>query len=835
MKFARFFTIFLMLFLVFSFRYVYDFASAKLFSASLLSMVSPEKNIPIEPLRGGEIAMSKKDAPIYEVVVENNQEKIDDILEKIDILQQQLLELNRPSEHIDESDELNNEPVPVVANIEPVQPVNNVIVASAVLKTGGGGANFSKIVISEVQIGGLADSKEEFVELYNPSASDVDLTSWYVQRKTKGGSSYATFASNTLFLNKRITSKGYFLIAREGFLSGLAEIVVDNPLTEDNSLILKNPNGEISDKVGWGQSQDFESFPTVNPMPGYSIGRNGDEQDTNMNSVDFEADNPTPGAKNFPYVAPVEVLVELKDTIAPEVVFNLGIMQKELSFPVDFTITDPVGVVSGSGIGAFAFRWKEESGDWHEDAYENVDGSPSVFSSSRGFTGLDEKTYYFQVKAKDIAGNESDWLPEILATTKISLFKKILISEIQTAGVNAKDEFIILYNPNAVDMNLVGFTLKKKTSTGTESNLVSSGSFTGVILADGYFLIAPQDNDDQTKNYTGSLEPDLRYSGKSFSVADNNTILFYNIDNELLDKVGFGSAQDFETAPAENPPESKSIVRSETHSDTEDNAVDFKIKEEDIVPPIISNGTPEGELALGSTQVNLGVTTNESAECKYAPTPAQIYNEMTGAFSAIDGLVHTATIDGLADGGSYVYYVKCDDASGNKNTEDFTVMFSVASPELELPPSPQVVVINEIAWMGTASSANDEWMELFNPGDEAISLSGWELESADGTPKILLSASIDAHGFYLLERTSDDSVLGVTADQIYTGALGNAGEHMYLRNASGDVIDEVDSSAEWFSGNNTTKQTMQRKDFSISGNSADNWQTSQDPGGSPRL
>ena len=69
------------------------------------------------------------------------------------------------------------------------------------------------------------------------------------------------------------------------------------------------------------------------------------------------------------------------------------------------------------------------------------------------------------------------------------------------------------------------------------------------------------------------------------------------------------------------------------------------------------------------------------------------------------------------------------------------------------------VVINEIAWMGTLSSFNDEWIELFNNTGTPIDLTGWTLNSLDGTPSITIpSGSIDAGGYFLLERTDDTSV-----------------------------------------------------------------------------
>ncbi|MBI5045918.1 MAG: lamin tail domain-containing protein [Candidatus Niyogibacteria bacterium] len=122
------------------------------------------------------------------------------------------------------------------------------------------------------------------------------------------------------------------------------------------------------------------------------------------------------------------------------------------------------------------------------------------------------------------------------------------------------------------------------------------------------------------------------------------------------------------------------------------------------------------------------------------------------------------------------------------------------------------VLINEIAWMGTAVSASDEWMELYNNGGASVDLAGWTLSAADGTPNISLQGIVPAKSFYLLERTNDATVPNVAADLIYTGALSNAGEMLILRDSSGAEADRADGSGGWsaLGGNNETKETAQR-------------------------
>jgi len=148
------------------------------------------------------------------------------------------------------------------------------------------------------------------------------------------------------------------------------------------------------------------------------------------------------------------------------------------------------------------------------------------------------------------------------------------------------------------------------------------------------------------------------------------------------------------------------------------------------------------------------------------------------------------------------------------------------------------IVINEIAWMGTAISANDEWIELYNNSDNPINLDGWMLIAEDGAPDIKLSGSILAKDFYLLERTDDNTVPNITADLIYTGAIGNNGENLGLYDKFGNLIDEVNCSSGWPAGDNKTKQTMERIDHGWPASNASRsdagWQTSTEPGGTPK-
>jgi hypothetical protein len=112
-----------------------------------------------------------------------------------------------------------------------------------------------------------------------------------------------------------------------------------------------------------------------------------------------------------------------------------------------------------------------------------------------------------------------------------------------------------------------------------------------------------------------------------------------------------------------------------------DYTVSFSVApEQDTTAPTISLGSPSGVLASGTTAATLSVTTvNEASTCKYGTTGDTQYSDIANTFSTTGGQEHSQSISGLADGGSYVYYVRCQDSFNNVNASDFTISFSVAN------------------------------------------------------------------------------------------------------------------------------------------------------------
>ena len=124
------------------------------------------------------------------------------------------------------------------------------------------------------------------------------------------------------------------------------------------------------------------------------------------------------------------------------------------------------------------------------------------------------------------------------------------------------------------------------------------------------------------------------------------------------------------------------------------------------------------------------------------------------------------------------------------------------------------VIINEVAWMGTKNSYQDEWIELRNLTPQEIDLNGWQLINKNKKMRIIFDKKdkIAPYGFYLLERSDEDTVPFKKADKIFTGAIRNKNEALFLFNSFCELEDKVEALSLWPGGENKEKRSMERKD-----------------------
>jgi hypothetical protein len=204
-------------------------------------------------------------------------------------------------------------------------------------------------------------------------------------------------------------------------------------------------------------------------------------------------------------------------------------------------------------------------------------------------------------------------------------------------------------------------------------------------------------------------------------------------------------------------------------------------------------------------------------------------NSQTGPWPAGDASTHASMQRvGAADlPGSWLTYAgfggngHAADGSPIAGTPHQPNVFTAATPTAlptgttpaptATPHPPGALLISEVAWAGTLASAGDEWIEIYNPGEEQLQLSGWSL-SDGGDIWIQLCGIIAPHGFFLLERIHDQAVADIPADQLFHGALRNSGEPLSLRDPGGALIDVVNAEGgPWPAGSLVARTSMERR------------------------
>lgn len=235
-----------------------------------------------------------------------------------------------------------------------------------------------------------------------------------------------------------------------------------------------------------------------------------------------------------------------------------------------------------------------------------------------------------------------------------------------------------------------------------------------------------------------------------------------------------------------------------------------------------ANSFVAGDCAVATTSAALtwfsdaSTTLSYSILCTFGGVPCDGFNmEQTQA---------TSTVFRAIREGQYRFTARAFNEAGNES--------ETIEREIFLMPYP--VVINEIAWGGTAASPNDEWIELYNRSDFSISLDGWVIHTLGNTvPNIPLQGIIAPRAYFLLERTDDNSVSDISTDVMYgndgpTWALNNTTADQLRLSFASSTVDEVArcNFNRWCGGSGSPSfYTMERVDFKRPGSDRVNWKS----------
>jgi len=197
------------------------------------------------------------------------------------------------------------------------------------------------IVISGFSTSSEKSTKDEYIELYNPTSNIVEISEWRLQ--TKGTDENKKWLTKVVIpVGNNIQPYNFYLIANEGSYEGktpdLSKKFQYGLLGEEGSMRLLDYDGREIDKVGYGtNSTDSEGSPAEND--GVSIMRQNFGVDTGNNKVDFMSTKERmphnsyslpeiPGSTVFP-AAPPPPAAKTAESLAPGPDFEVNKIYRE--------------------------------------------------------------------------------------------------------------------------------------------------------------------------------------------------------------------------------------------------------------------------------------------------------------------------------------------------------------------------------------------------------------------------------------------------------------------------------------------------------------------------
>ena len=156
-------------------------------------------------------------------------------------------------------------------------------------------ASQKQVLITEVQTGGTSSAGEEFVEIYNITSQDIDISGWSLYYKSATGKTWtkkAVVGENVVLQGDDFWVFSANLPGDIQFSSGFAQ--------SGGNVQLRDAQGNTVDQFGWGSGDAALGVPASESQAGQSMYRLYDftssvmtNTDNNFSDYDL-TDRPTP-------------------------------------------------------------------------------------------------------------------------------------------------------------------------------------------------------------------------------------------------------------------------------------------------------------------------------------------------------------------------------------------------------------------------------------------------------------------------------------------------------------------------------------------------------------
>ena len=333
------------------------------------------------------------------------------------------------------------------------------------------------------------------------------------------------------------------------------------------------------------------------------------------------------------------------------------------------------------------------------------------------------------------------------------LTNKLLISRIYTT---LTDDYIELYNPNNIALNLEELNIRLyKTKTSATPSLIlrignlNDGSYPGgtIIPAQGKYLIARSSADITIKNQAQAIitRSNFTFTGNGYTIYLSQGVVSSNTDEDIIDKVGYGSAIYFESLPALEILNNHLLVRKAKNNST---AISMK---EDGLDFSLGNSFDSNNNNFDFVLINLIPEDNDND------------NDNNDNNNNDDDDDNNNNNDDNTDN-------EDDENDNDNNNNDENNSEATSSPQL---------LISKIYTTDT-----DDYIEIYNPNDFDINLetSGIRLHKTKTSvsPSLVMrignlvdgyypgGVNISSHGKYLIARASSSEEILNQAQAIAT-------------------------------------------------------------------
>jgi hypothetical protein len=372
------------------------------------------------------------------------------------------------------------------------------------------------------------------MEIKNISTMTINLSGW--ELLDASGKIKISFTGS----DAALTPGGLFLLSR-GITMPAAKIYSGDLVNTGDTLVLMDSQCDVSDYL--------------DASGGWPAGNNTTKQtlERDANGVGWHTSvqpGGTPGAENSagsvatttPSTTPVQVPTPTPQNIAPT-----ENTPGDASAPSDFDITTSTSVISSSS-------------SIDVDATNTQSTTTSANSGSNSDDGNSNS-------------NSAD--NNATTTTTASASSRVLIVAVQIAGASSSNDLVKLYNPTAVAIDMSGWKLHKKSSTGTDYSLKVFPA--GSVIDAGRLFVWANSDDGFSETVSANIS-------STETLAADNSVALMDAAGNIVDAVawGTGSNQYGEGPPYPTSPGANQLLSRRSSggvmADTDNNSNDFTIQ-----------------------------------------------------------------------------------------------------------------------------------------------------------------------------------------------------------------------------------------------------------------